>query len=183
MAWVVIPVVLAWLDSFVIQPMFLPRNLLMSVPPVALLLALGCHRPPAARALAVAALVAARGAAGGAAGRGQLRRLAGAVGQATAYVLAEAQPGDCIAFYPEDARMAFQYYVGTGPAASAGRRARSCRWRGGGGSIPYVEHYATLSPAQIAGGAGGVPADVVRLQPRGPDRMGRPPRWPTGRGS
>ena len=43
--------------------------------------------------------------------------------QTTAYVLARAQPGDCIAFYPEDARMAFQYYVGSGAAVGRPRPA------------------------------------------------------------
>jgi len=37
--------------------------------------------------------------------------------QASAYVLDRARPGDCVAFYPLDGRMAFQYYLGTRPSA------------------------------------------------------------------
>jgi hypothetical protein len=149
LAWCWIPVVLAWIESFVTQPIFVPRDLLMSVPPVALLLALGLCDRRLPRALAVSAFVVLVG----------LRAVALGASygvspepwqQTTAYVLARAQPGDCIAFYPEDARMAFRYYVGSG-AAAAGRAPRSVlpvvRW---GVVRPYVERYETLSPAQIA---------------------------------
>jgi hypothetical protein len=67
----------------------------------------------------------------------------------TAGVLAQSRPGDCIAFYPEDGRMAFQYYVGTG-AAAPGRAPRpilpALRW---GTVRPYVEDYATLGRSQL----------------------------------
>ena len=70
--------------------------------------------------------------------------------QSTAYVLSRARPGDCVAFYPEDSRMAFQYYVGT-QSATVDRAPRSilpvARW---GQDHPFVEHYATLTPAQVA---------------------------------
>ncbi len=149
LAWFVVPVAITFVYSLVAQPLFQPRNVLMSVPPVALLLAAGITHPRVPRLAAVAALAALV----------VLRalQLAPSYGvspepwqQAVAYVQARARPGDCIAFYPLDGRMAFQYYIGTGAAAdrSAPRSILPIvRW----GSVkPYVERYDTLSPAQIA---------------------------------
>ena len=154
LAWLLVPVLIAWLASYVIQPVFVPRNLLMCVPPGALLLGLGFSDPRLPRALALAGLIALV----------VLRALQVAAsygvspepwGQSTSYVLARARPGDCVAFYPADSRMAFQYYVGSRPAV-VGRVPRSIlpigRW---GEVIPFVEDYTTLSPGQIAArGAG-----------------------------
>ena len=39
LSWLVVPVALMWLESFIGQPIFTPRNLLVSLPAVALLLA------------------------------------------------------------------------------------------------------------------------------------------------
>jgi mannosyltransferase len=151
--WVVVPVAIALVYSLVSQPVFLPRNLLMSVPAMSLLLGAGIgdvrltrRAAPAALALLVV-LVGLRA-----------LQLVPSYGvspepwqRATGYVLARARSGDCIAFYPLDARMAFQYYVGTGTGADR-RAPRSIlpnvRW---GVVRPYVEDYSTLSPAQIAG--------------------------------
>jgi mannosyltransferase len=154
LAWFAVPVAITFVYSLIAQPLFQPRNVLMSVPPVALLLAAALtHR----RVPRIAAIVALAGLVG-------LRalQLAPSYGvspepwqQATAYVLARARPGDCIAFYPLDGRMAFQYYIGT--ARTADRRApRSILPVVGWGAVkPYVERYETLSPAQITSrGAG-----------------------------
>ncbi|MGH2856969.1 MAG: hypothetical protein ACRDMJ_05735, partial [Solirubrobacteraceae bacterium] len=69
--------------------------------------------------------------------------------QVTATVLAGSRPGDCVAFYPQDGRMAFSYYLAR--SAQAGRVPRSvlpaAPWAAG---KPYVESYATLSPAGVA---------------------------------
>jgi Dolichyl-phosphate-mannose-protein mannosyltransferase len=148
-AWVMIPLLLAWLASFVIQPLFLPRNLMMSVPPVGLVLALGITDPRLPRLAAAGGLLLLVG----------LRAVPLVAAydvspepwrQSTAYVLGRSRPGDCVAFYPEDSRMAFQYYVGTG-AAAVDRSPRSilpvARW---GQDHPFVEHYATLTRAQVA---------------------------------
>ncbi len=151
LAWLLVPVLIAWLGSYVIQPVFVPRNLLMCLPPVALLLALGLTERRLPRSWAAAglviliALVALRAL--------QLGTTYGVSpepwGQSTAYVLARSRPDDCLAFYPGDGRMAFQYYVGTG-SASARRVPRAIlplgRW---GEVIPFVEDYATLPPARI----------------------------------
>ena len=150
LAWLAIPVVLAWLESYIAQPIFLPRNLLMCVPPVALLLGLGLsdrRLPPAMALSAFVVLVALRA--------WQVTASYGVSPepwqQTTSYVLARAHPGDCIAFYPEDARMAFGYYVASGSAAAA---PRSILPVAGWGHIrPYVERYQTMPRAQIASSA------------------------------
>lgn len=148
LAWFAVPVAITFVYSLLAQPLFQPRNVLMSVPPVALLLAAGITHPRVPRLAAVAALV----------GLITLRalQLAPSYGvspepwrQAVAYVQARARPGDCIAFYPLDARMAFQYYVGTGSAADQSAPRSILPIVPWGSVKPYVERYVTLSPAQI----------------------------------
>ena len=154
LAWFAVPVAITFVYSVAAQPLFQPRNLLMCVPAGSLLLGAGLAHPRLPRLLAPALLVALIA----------LRALqvGAAYGvspepwrQVTAYVHAHARPRDCIAFYPEDARMAFQYYVGTGARAEA-RMPRSIlpvvAW---GQVTPYVERYATLSPDQISRRAAG----------------------------
>ncbi len=147
-AWIVVPVVIASGYSLVAQPVFLPRNLLMGVPAVGLLLGAGIADPRLPRALAPAALVALVAL--------RALQLLPTYGvspepwqQATGYVVARARPHDCVAFYPMDGRMAFQYYVGAGAAADR-RAPRSvlpvARW---GEVRPYVEDYASLSRPEI----------------------------------
>jgi hypothetical protein len=70
--------------------------------------------------------------------------------QAAAYVQANAQPGDCLAFYPLDGRMAFQYYIGTAQVADASAPRSILPISTWGTVTPYVERYETVSPAQIA---------------------------------
>ncbi len=153
-AWFAVPVLVVWLASFVIQPLFLPRNLLMAAPPVALLLGVGLGDRRLPRGLAVFVLVALLAF--------RALQLGPSYGvspepwrQATSYVLNGARPGDCAAFYPADGQMAFQYYVGSG-AANVSRAPRSilplARW---GLVRPFIEDYASLSPAQIAQRAAG----------------------------
>ncbi|HUA06960.1 MAG TPA: glycosyltransferase family 39 protein [Solirubrobacteraceae bacterium] len=111
LSWLVAPVALMWLWSFIGHPIFTPRNLLVSLPAVAVLLGWVIMSSRAASTvawLAVAALIALR-----------LIVLVPAYGTspenwraATAYVLASSRPGDCVAFYPLDASMPFDYYAG-----------------------------------------------------------------------
>jgi hypothetical protein len=120
----------------------------MSVPAVAVLLGAGLAHPrlPARPAwIALAVLLVLRG-----------LQLAPAYAtspepwrEASAYVLTQDRPGDCIAFYPTDGRMAFQYYF----ARRSDRTRRLPR-----PILPvvrfgtvrtYVEDYATLTPGQI----------------------------------
>ena len=111
LSWLVLPVGLMLIWSFVGQPIFTPRNLLVSLPAVALLLAwviMSSRISPVVAWGAVAVLIALRAVA-----------LVPSYGTspenwraATAYVAQAAQPGDCIAFYPLDGSMPFDYYAG-----------------------------------------------------------------------
>ena len=151
--WLIVPVALAFVESLAAQPIFIARNLLMCLPAVALLLAVGIadrRLPAAATVAALAALIALRALAlGPSYGVSPENWRA-----ASSYVLTRSQPGDCTAFYPLDARMAFEYYAGQS-ARSLARAPRSVlpmiRW---GVIKPYVEDYVTLSPAQISAVAG-----------------------------
>jgi hypothetical protein len=160
-AWLVVPVAIALIYSLFFQPVFLPRNLLMAVPPVGLLLGAGLTRTaltgprlPTGAVLGPALLVILVG--------GRALQLAPSYGvspepwqQASAYVLDRARAGDCVAFYPLDGRMAFQYYLGT--SASADHRApRSILPILSWGEVhPDVEAYVTLTRTQIAQRAAG----------------------------
>ena len=163
LAWLTVPALLTWATSYVIQPTFVPRNLLMSVPPVGLALGFGLAQSHWPRTPSRAALARLAGLAG-LVGLLALRGVSLATGygvspepwaQSTAYVLARARPADCVAFYPADGRMAFQYYVGT--AAANTRRAPQAilpvaRW---GVARVFVEQYVVLTPEQIARRAAG----------------------------
>jgi mannosyltransferase len=111
LSWLVIPVGLMLIWSFVGQPIFTPRNLLVSLPAVALLVAwaiMSSRVPPVAAWGVVAVLIVLRAVV-----------LIPSYGTspenwraATAYVTHAAQPGDCVAFYPLDGSMPFNYYAG-----------------------------------------------------------------------
>ena len=107
LSWLLVPVVLMWLESLVGQPIFTPRNLLVSLPAMALLLGWLLTQSRLAWPV-LAVLVALRAVA-----------LAPSYGTspenwraATAYVVRGERPGDCTAFYPLDAQMPFAYYTG-----------------------------------------------------------------------
>jgi mannosyltransferase len=107
LAWLLVPLALMWLWSLVGQPLFTPRNALVSLPAVALLVGWLVARTPIGW-VAVAVVLALR-----------VVALAPSYGTspedwraATAFVTASERPGDCVAFYPLDARMPFAYYSG-----------------------------------------------------------------------
>ena len=149
LSWSIVPAGLTFVYSFASQPIFEPRNVLVSTPAISLALATtisGARRRRTAATLGVALMVALRA-----------LQVIPAYGVSpepwstvTARVLAQARPGDCIAFYPLDGRMAFQYYVARDPDGIR-RAPRSIL-----PIIPwsrvksYVEQYATLSPTQVA---------------------------------
>ena len=54
-------------------------------------------------------------------------------------------PGDCVAFYPLDARMAFEYYVARAPRRRRRAALGACRSIPWTPSKPYAEQYVTLS--------------------------------------
>jgi mannosyltransferase len=134
LSWLTVPLALAVIESLVGPSIFVPRNLLMLLPAVALLLAWGLARFRAGWPL-LAALIALRA-----------LQLAPAYGvspedwrAATGHVVAGSEPGDCIAFYPSDGRNAFRYYL-------RGRVPRSVLpavpWSN---ERAYIENYATLA--------------------------------------
>jgi mannosyltransferase len=148
LSWCVLPAALTFVYSVLKQPIFVPRNVLMSTPAVALAFApaLADRRWPRyfAPALLVAVLAA----------RAIPVVRAASVSpepwqSVTDGVLAQARPGDCVAFYPADARMAFQYYVGTGAATRRAPRSvlPVISW---GMVRPFVEDYAIPSSAALA---------------------------------
>jgi mannosyltransferase len=107
MSWLVVPLVLMWLESLGGQSIFTARNLLVSLPAVALVLGwllartrVGWVVLAAVLALRMVALVPSYGTS------------PENWQAATAYVRASQQPGDCVAFYPRDASMPFAYYAG-----------------------------------------------------------------------
>ena len=147
LSWLVVPFALALAESAVGQSIFQARYLLVSLPAIALLIAWALldRRTPAVLGFGLlAALIALRAA--------QLAPSYGVSPEnwraATDYVLSQARPGDCAAFYPIDNRMPFQYYL-RGRAAVAPRSILP--------AVPwtqvhaYVEDYATLAPAQVPG--------------------------------
>jgi mannosyltransferase len=148
LSWCVLPAALTFLYSVIAHPVFVPRNVLMSTPAVALAFApaLGDRRWP--RYLAPALLVVVLAA--------RAIPVVRAVNVSpepwqavTSDVLAQARPGDCVTFYPADARMAFQYYVGTGAATRRAPRSGLpvLAW---GVVRPFVEDYAIPSTATLA---------------------------------
>jgi mannosyltransferase len=149
LTWLVFPVAFAWIESYFGQPILLPRNLLACAPAVAILLALGLTHARVPRPLALAVLMAILAL--------RVLQLAPSYGvspegwqAAGAHVLAGARPADCVAFYPTDGRMAFQYYLGTGRAVATAPRPvlPTAPW---GTVRTYVEDYATLTRSQLAG--------------------------------
>ncbi|MBV9838040.1 MAG: glycosyltransferase family 39 protein [Solirubrobacterales bacterium] len=149
LSWLLVPFVLALLESILWQPILVPRNLLVSVPAVALLLAWGLTHPRVPPPLAWSLL----------AGLLILRalQLAPSYGVspedwrgATGYVLARSRPTDCVAFYPSDGRMAFRYYLVAAHLELARAPAPVlpvAPWRA---LRPYVEDYASLSSGQVS---------------------------------
>ena len=107
LAWLLVPLGLMWLWSLIGPPLFTPRNALVSLPAMALLVGWLVARTRLGW-VAVAVVLALR-----------VVALAPSYGTspenwraATAFLTASERPGDCVAFYPLDARMPFAYYAG-----------------------------------------------------------------------
>jgi hypothetical protein len=110
LGWLVVPMLLSLVESASGQPILLYRNSVICLPAVSLLLAwllLRTRLPPALGWVALGVIVALRAV-----------PLAASYGVspedwkgAERFVVASARPGDCIAFYPLDGRMPFDYYV------------------------------------------------------------------------
>ncbi|HEY5318027.1 MAG TPA: glycosyltransferase family 39 protein [Solirubrobacteraceae bacterium] len=149
LCWLVVPVALSLLESYLVQPITLPRAALVSLPAVSILLAWAAmhRRVPRLLGLSVIGAVLAL----------RALQLAPSYGTspenwraASAHVLAAARPGDCIAFYPSDGRQAFSYYIGTRTAAAV-QAPRSVLpavpW-----SVvkPFVERYTSPSSSALS---------------------------------
>lgn len=111
--WFVIPVALDYGVSVTSQPVFITRYLLYSLPAASLLIGvvLTRVRPVVLGGAAVVALLVLR-----------FVQIPSAYGRPfedwkspTAFVLGQARPGDCVAFYVDDGRMPFEYYLRQGP--------------------------------------------------------------------
>ena len=111
LSWLVVPVGLMLVLSLVGHSIFQARYALVSLPAVSMLIAWALSALPLPRAVAASALIAVVA----------LRALALAPSYGTSteewraaarFVATAARPADCIAFYPEDARMPFEYYQG-----------------------------------------------------------------------
>jgi mannosyltransferase len=145
LAWLLVPALVALLESAAGQSIFQARYLLVSLPAVSLMLAWALVELPVARGVGLgvlAALIVLRA-----------LQLAPAYGtssenwrEATAYVIVHRQPKDCTAFYPGDGRMAFRYYL-QDPGGAPTPILPASPWRI---VRPYVEYYASLPPAQLA---------------------------------
>ena len=150
LAWLVVPLVLVWIESLVAQPLFLPRNLLYAAPAAALLLAWGLTRRTVAPKLAlgaVAVLLCLRAL--------QVVPSYGVSPEdwrgATSFVLRQTHAGDCAVLYPSDGRMAFQYYVPSRLASTSGRVPRPVVPNAPWSEVrTYVEDYSAPSGATIA---------------------------------
>jgi hypothetical protein len=132
-----VPIALILAESLAGQPVALARTSLVVLPAVALLLAGGLSGSRLGLA-ALGVLIVLRAL--------QLAPSYGASPEnwraATHYVTAGAAAGDCVAFYPEDGRMAFQYYGGTLPTSVL----PAASWER---VTPYVERYVLPAPARI----------------------------------
>ena len=149
LSWAIVPPALVFVYSFVSQPLFQPRNLVTSVPPIAIVVALGICDRRLPRAVAGAALVLALG----------IRLVPLALSYdvspepwdaATLAVLTAARPGDCVVFYPEDGHNPFQYYERTAKPAGTVTPRPALPSSGWGEVRSYIERYETLSPARQA---------------------------------
>ncbi len=155
LAWLLVPVLLGVLAAEAGAPVELARGSVILIPAVALLLALALHHPRVPPVLAWAAV----------AGVVALRALAlapsyGASPEpwdaATRYVLAAthadaARTPACVAFYPLDGRMPFDYYLDAGAAPGADALVGVFPPRPWASLHPYVEQYAIPSASQLRG--------------------------------
>lgn len=155
-AWFVVPVTLALIAALAGAQVELARDAILVVPAVALLLAWVLGHPRIAPELgwaALAALVVLRAL--------QLGPSYGVSpepwSRAVAYVSAYAGKGQCVAFYPQDTRMAFDYYIRDERAAGVLVPVLPARpWSS---VSPYVERYA----APVASRLGAIAHDCPVL--------------------
>jgi 4-amino-4-deoxy-L-arabinose transferase-like glycosyltransferase len=105
--WAATPIVGALLASLA-KPLFAPRFLIVALPGIVLLVALGLARLPAAAGVGALALVLALSAVHVVRTQGRPQE---DFRSATAFVLANDEPGDAVAFYRTSRRIPFEYYA------------------------------------------------------------------------
>ncbi|HUZ20099.1 MAG TPA: glycosyltransferase family 39 protein [Acidimicrobiales bacterium] len=151
LGWLALPMAIAYLVSRAFQPVMVDRYFAFSVPATALVLGglLGRIRAAPLAWSACAGLVALRLVQVPPQYVQPIDDYAGA----TAYVLSSSRPGDCVAFYSNDGRVEFRYYL----------EHRSAAERSADGPAPrpvlpaapwsadpaVVEQYSSLSPSQL----------------------------------
>lgn len=148
--WLVVPIALDLAESLVGQPLFESRYLLISMPAVALGLAWGLLStglPRMAGWGAMGLFLVLRGA--------QILPSYGVSPEnwraATHYVLGHAGAGDCVAFYPSDGRMAFEYYLlSASPAARAAAPTPVLPSVPFSKVEPFVEDYRSLPATEVS---------------------------------
>jgi hypothetical protein len=145
-AWLLLSAILAVAAAFAGEPVELARTTVVLIPALALLLAWVVHDPrlPAGAAWALVAVLLGL----------RLAALVPSYGvspenwsAAARYVLTATRGPACVVFYPEDGRMAFDYYVRSAPRASLLTPVLpGAPW---GRVQPYVERYVLPSPARL----------------------------------
>jgi uncharacterized membrane protein len=147
-AWFIVPLVLALVAAKAGLEVELARDGMLLVPPVALLLAWILHHPRVPEELGwagVAVLVVLRAL--------QLGPSYGVSPEpwntAADYVRSAASADQCVAFYPQDGRMPFDYYLSRGRAQGARRLIPVLPTRAWSSVNPYVERYATPAQQQL----------------------------------
>ena len=147
-SWLVVPVALDTFESVVGQSLFETRYLLLSAPAVSLALAWGLlatRVPRRAGWAALGVLLVLRAV--------QILPSYGMSPEnwhaASTYVLAHSQRGDCIAFYPSDGRMPFDYYFKTTDRAPSSLPRPVLPRTPFTEVRPYVEVYRSLEPSRV----------------------------------
>jgi hypothetical protein len=145
LSWLLVPGIVAAIESTLGQSIFQARYLLVSLPAVSLLAAwtLTDRRLPRLVTWGAAAALITL----------QALQLAPAYGvssenwrAATSYVVTHTRGSDCVAFYPSDDRQAFRYYL-TRPAAAPRPILPAVPWQQ---VRPFIEDYASLPAATVA---------------------------------
>ena len=146
--WLVVPLVLSFVESLVAEPTFTARNLLVSLPAGAIVLA----RVVADRRFG---RIAGAGLVAGFVGF-RAAQLVPSYGRSpenwnavTLRILQYAEPRDCVGFYPSDGRMAFLYYLDHFPSITQYVPRPVLPATPFSENVPYVERYATLPDTSL----------------------------------
>jgi mannosyltransferase len=146
--WLVVPLVLSFVESHVAEPTFTARNLLVSLPAGAIVLA----RVVADRRFG---RIAGAGLVAGFVGF-RAAQLVPSYGRSpenwnavTLRILQYAEPRDCVGFYPSDGRMAFLYYLDHFPSITQYVPRPVLPATPFSENVPYVERYATLPDTSL----------------------------------